>query len=178
MITDRNFNQVCVLEEMNAINEWLKQLDYLVVIGHDLQVEGIVTLKDIQQHPYGCLNDCNLKKPKVDMTDSIFVAWTMMKSSGSDFLPVYEDGNFTGVISLKKITATLVGALSEYLNIHRQLLQHLRVPLVNLQGLVNILRDAELGDENKQALSYCEESCYQAIKVLQESEKLNLVEQV
>lgn len=175
-ITDKKFNQVCILEEIKAVRKWLKDLDYLVVIDQNLQVEGIITMKDVQHLRQGSIIECDIRKPEINVNDSILSAWNMMKSSGSDFLPVYDEEGFVGVVSLKMITHKLMDTLHEYHMLHRQMLQHLRAPLVNLQGLVSILWETPLCEENKQALSYCDESCYQAIKVIKESEHLVLFE--
>jgi len=114
-LIDKYFNQVCIHEDLSEVSEWLKELSYLVVVNDDLKVEGIITLKDVHLHPYGEIIDCDIQKPVLHSSDTVPEALDLMVRSNTDFLPVFDNDSFVGVISWK----TLAGRLVTLLNIEQ-----------------------------------------------------------
>lgn len=82
--------------------------------GEELHTTGIVTLKDLYSHPESRnLIDCDINKPRLSPEQTIFEVFKIMQDKGYDFLPVYDDQKFIGVISLMTITGRFAQALTE-----------------------------------------------------------------
>jgi predicted transcriptional regulator len=107
-LIDRDYLSVSILEDMQQISEWLKEKPYLAIVDEELKVVGIVILQDVHAHPFHQVIDHNLTKPKVSPEQTIGEVFKLMKAAQIDFLPVYEQQDFIGVISLVAMTEQLL----------------------------------------------------------------------
>jgi len=166
-LIDRDYLSTSILEDIKDISEWLKETDYLTVIGQEFKAIGIVTLKDVLYNP--CQHkviDCNINKPHVNPNQTIFEVLNIMKFSQTDFLPVYENSEFIGVISLISITERLVHNISEAKQDYQRVIHDLRNPINNINALVNIFEEYVTDQENHDLIKLCTLSCKHAMDIL------------
>lgn len=163
-LIDRNFVTASILEDTRDVFNYLNENDYIAVIDEDLKTTGIVTLKDLNRQPDSrALIDCNIEKPKVFPEQTIFEVFSIMEKSGYDFLPVYEEQKFIGVISLVSVTSGFAQALNESKKDAQKVYHDLRNPLNNLHGLLQVLTTSMTDPENHELIKYCNQSCKHAI---------------
>jgi len=183
-LIDREYLCVSALEDMRDISEWLKESDYLTVIGKEFKAIGIVTLKDVQHNLCHCrVIDCNITKPHAGPDQTIFEVFNLMKAFQTDFLPVYNNNEFTGVIALITITEWLTQVVSETKQNYQKVIHDIRNPINNIFGLSNLLYESITDPENQTLIQLCNLSCKHAIDILDdllfveldESKKLNKV---
>lgn len=106
-LIDRNYSSCDILEEVFEVAEWLQELKYLVPIDEHLLEAGIVTLEDINKHPFGAIKDCDIAKPKVSPEDTLFDVLEIMQANQLHYLPVFEQDKFVGVIAMVQIAKRL-----------------------------------------------------------------------
>jgi signal transduction histidine kinase len=124
------------------------------------------------------------QKTHVTPEHTVIDVFNIMKDTGTDFLPVYEDGFFIGVISLISLTERLANTINENKLSYQRVVHDLRNPLFNIQGLIMLLHDSPDAHENMDILSLCSLSCKHAIDILEdlllvevyESKPLSLVQ--
>lgn len=163
-LIDRNFTTASILEDTRDVFIYLNENDYIAVIDEEEQLTGIVTLKDLNRQPDSrALIDCNIDKPKVLQEQTIFEVFSIMEKTGYDFLPVYEEQQFIGVISLVSVTSGFAQALDESKKDAQKVYHDLRNPLSNLHGLLQILTTSITDPENQELIKYCNQSCKHAI---------------
>ncbi|SDM84085.1 ATP-binding protein [Pedobacter antarcticus] len=166
-LIDRNYKSASVLEDTRDISIWLREFEYLAVMDEDLKIIGIVTLKDIHSNPDSrAVIDIDYSKPQIHSDQTILEVLAIMKNSQSDFLPVYEDNNFIGVISLLNITERLALLLNEKQQDYQRAIHDLRNPVSNIYGLTNILEVALDDKENQELIQLCTFSCKHALDIL------------
>ncbi|GAB2977398.1 hypothetical protein GCM10027049_10620 [Mucilaginibacter puniceus] len=183
-LIDSDYLCVSALEDMLDVSEWLKENDYLTVIGKEFKAIGIVTLKDVQRNSCHCrVIDCNITKPHAGPDQTIFEVFNLMKSFQTDFLPVYNKNEFIGVIALITITEWLTQVVSETKQNYQKVIHDIRNPINNIYGLSNLLHESITDPENQTLIQLCNLSCKHAIDILDdllfveldESKKLNKI---
>lgn len=166
-LIDRNFSGVSVLEDTRVIADILKETPYIAVIDEEDQTIGIITIKDLQAQPESLqVIDCDIAKPKVSPEQTIIEAFKLMKGANTDFLPVYENNQFVGVISLMSVMEKLVFEVAEMKQHYQKVIHDLRNPIGNLQGLSNILSETLTDKENHDLLKLLNLSCKHAMDIL------------
>ncbi|PAW95179.1 hypothetical protein CKK33_17405 [Mucilaginibacter sp. MD40] len=166
-LIDRNFSAVSVLEDTRVVADILKETPYTAVIDEEDQTIGIITIKDLQANPESLqVIDCNITKPKVSSEQTIIETFNLMKEAKSDFLPVYENDQFVGVISLMSVMEKLVFEVAEMKQHYQKVIHDLRNPIGNLQGLSNILNETLTDKENHDLLKLLNLSCKHALDIL------------
>lgn len=176
-LVNRNFATTSIFEDTRDVSNSLHSVDYLAVIDEELRPAGIVTLKDLHLNQEGrSLIDCNIQKPKVSPDQTIFEVFTIMNDTGYHFLPVYENEQFVGVISLIDITGRFAQALTESKQDYQKVIHDLRNPISNLNGLVHLLSASITDTENHDLIKLCGLSCKHAINILDDLLNLEIDE--
>lgn len=166
-LIDRRFGTASVLEDTRDTLQFLKDCEYLAVVDEGLKITGIVTLKDLYSQPDSRnLLDCKIDKPLVSPDQTIFEVFYLMMDTGHDFLPVYENENFAGVITLKAITGRFATVLEESKREYQKVIHDLRNPISNLHGLIGLLNDTVTDSENNDIIKLCKLSCKHAMNIL------------
>jgi len=166
-LIDRNFTTTSILDDTRDVSNYLNELDYLAVMDEEMQMAGIVTLKDLHTHPESRnLIDCDIQKPKVSPEQTIFDVFQIMHDTGYEFLPVFENEKFIGVISLMSINTRFAQALKESKQDYQKVIHDLRNPISNLSGLIQLLSTSVADDENHDLIKLCSLSCKHAIDIL------------
>jgi signal transduction histidine kinase len=166
-LIDRNFITTSILDNTRDVFNYLNQHEYLAVVDEDLQTTGIVTLKDLNSFPESRkLIDCDIAKPKVSPDQTIYEVFNLMRQTNCDFLPVYEQDNFIGVIAIMTITERFAQALEESKRDYQKVIHDLRNPLSNLHGLINLLDDSIIDENNIDLINLCNLSCKHAMDIL------------
>lgn len=106
-IIDRNYSSVSILEDMQEIAGWLKGCRYLAIVDEEPKTVGVVTRSDVVNYPERQVIDCDFLKPQLAIEATILEAFILMKKVDAEFLPVYKQDTFIGVISLFTITEKL-----------------------------------------------------------------------
>jgi signal transduction histidine kinase len=166
-LIDRNFVTTSILDDTRDVFVYLNDHEYMAVVDEDLQTTGIVTLKDLNSCPESRnLIDCNIAKPKVSPDQTIYEVFNLMRQTNCDFLPVYDQDNFIGVIAIMTITERFAQALEESKQDYQKVIHDLRNPLSNLHGLISLLNDSIIDEENSDLIKLCNLSCKHAMDIL------------
>lgn len=166
-LIDRNFSTTSILEHFRDVSDYLIEVNYLAVMDEEMQTTGIVTLKDLHTHPESRnLIDCDITKPQLSPEHTIFEVFNIMQDTGYDFLPVYGNNIFIGVISLMSITGRFAEALTEIQKNTQRAAHDLRNPISNLKNLVQLLNTSIIDEENLDLIKLCSLSCKHAIDIL------------
>lgn len=166
-LIDRNFTTTSVLDDTRDVLNYLNEVDYLAVMDEEMQIIGIVTLKDLNHHPESRnLIDCDIHKPILSLEQTIFEVFDIMQESDHEFLPVYENDTFIGVLSLTSITRRFVQALKESKQDYQKVIHDLRNPISNLNGLIQLLNTSITDNENHDLIKLSILSCKHAIDIL------------
>lgn len=166
-LINRHFTSASILEDMRDISQWLNERQYLAIIDEEEQTGGIITLKDLNAHPESRnVMDCNISKPRLGPEQNIFEVLNLMKEAETDFLPVYENNIFIGVISLMAVTERLAQVVNGTKQYYQKAIHDLRNPIGNLQGLAGILNDSITDKENHDLIKLCNLSCRHPMDIL------------
>ncbi|HEY8661256.1 MAG TPA: HAMP domain-containing sensor histidine kinase [Hanamia sp.] len=166
-LVDRNFYTASALENISHISKLLNDHEYVAIIDEDLTTTGIITIKDLHSNAdSSAIIDFDFLKPKVHPDQTIFEVFNVMKEGGTDFLPVYENDYFIGVIALMTLMERLTKAGNETKQHYQKAIHDLRNPIGNLQGLANILNESITDKENHDLIKLCNLSCKHAMDIL------------
>ncbi|QKJ30270.1 CBS domain-containing protein [Mucilaginibacter mali] len=166
-LIDRQVPGASILEDTRVVYMWLIENLYLAIIDEEQRVIGVLTLKDLH-HNADALNviDFDISKPEVSPEQSIFEAFELMKETENDCLPVYDDGKFLGVITMKRITERLVQFVSETQQQYQKVIHDLRNPISNLSSLIKLLDTTVTDQETQEFIKLCTFSCKHAMEIL------------
>jgi signal transduction histidine kinase len=166
-LIDRNFATASILDDTRDVYNYLNDHEYMAVVDEDLQTTGIITLKDLNCQPESRnLIDCDIAKPKVSPSHTIYDVFNLMRETGCDFLPVYEQNQFIGVIAIMTITERFAQALEECKRDYQKVIHDLRNPLGNIHGLISLLNLSLVDEENNDFIKLCNLSCKHAMDIL------------
>jgi len=107
-LINRKFKSVSIIENTYEVIEWISATPYFAVVDEELQVAGIITLTDVYHAPMSQLIDLDFSKPRVSPDQSVADVLDLMLESRYEYLPVFDRGQFVGVISSWDITAHLL----------------------------------------------------------------------
>lgn len=166
-LIERHVPGASILEDTRVISNWLKESPYIAVIDEEQRVTGIVTLKDLQAYPESLnMIDCDITKPGVSSDQSIIDAVKLMQETENDCLPVYDAGEFLGVITMKRINERLVEVLDETQQHYQRVIHDLRNPISNLNGLIQLLDATVTDEEAVDLIRLCNLSCKHTMEIL------------
>lgn len=168
-LINKNYSTVSVSEDTRDIMEWFKNSLCLAVADDDTRkILGIITHQDLINSPESRqVLDCNFQKPIVSPDFTVLEVQQLMDSAETNFLPVFENDNFIGTISLAAIASRLAAILNENQQIYQRAMHDLRNPLSNINGLTLLLGDNLQSDnESKELIELCKVSCKQGFDIL------------
>ena len=166
-LVNRNFSTASALEDISHISKLLNDREYVAEMDENLTTHGIVTLKHLHSDPDSqTIIDYDFLKPEVSPNQTIFEVFNLMKEARTDFLPVYENDKFVGVITLMKLMERLIESVNETKQNYQKAIHDLRNPIGNLQGLTNILNESITDKENHDLIKLCNLSCKHAMDIL------------
>lgn len=166
-LTERASMTVCISEEINRVQQLFEDYDYLVVTNKDTAV-GLITLKDLHRNPLkrNLFELANFScKVKIDHSPQMVL--NLMQITKRDYLLVFEEDNFLGVISLQKLTIWFANTLNHIRISYRKVLHELRNPIHEINGCVHLLKDYEF-IEKEVITDHCQFSCNHALGILDE----------
>jgi signal transduction histidine kinase len=164
-LIETHYPQVSDREEWSEVIRLLQQFPCLTVIDKDLQPAGIITRKDIRP-ALQALSDCDLAKPVVNPEQMIAEVFAIMQESMHDFLQVYEDDRFLGVVPLARLTGRLIEVAAEIQRNYQQLIHDIRNPIANIHGLSSLLSGEDDDAERQRLVALCNKSCQHALDIL------------
>jgi signal transduction histidine kinase len=109
-----------------------------------------------------------INKPHIRPDHNIFEVRELMKSSESDYLPVYDTGNFIGVVSVGNITDRLIQVNKQTRLNYQKVIHDLRNPIANIQGIIEIISEAVIDDDSRQMLELSAQSSKHAMDILED----------
>lgn len=104
----KDYHVVSVREDVSVIGCALLPGCFIVVINADNKQLGVLTYSDLRNSTEKRIRDLDFIKPRLNNDASLKEACDLMKSSGSDALPVYNKDGFVGVLSLHDVIAYLL----------------------------------------------------------------------
>ncbi|TWR30937.1 hypothetical protein FPZ43_00190 [Mucilaginibacter pallidiroseus] len=116
-IITRDYTSVSILEDTRQVLQWLKVNEFLVVVDEDLKTVGLITPVDMIRETGYQLIDCAFHKPSVSPKNSLSEIFKLMQTASTPYLPVYNDVDFLGVISMEAVTVTLFNQLEQTKNL-------------------------------------------------------------
>jgi len=167
-LIDTNYSSVADDQNIKDLSDAFIHSNYLAVLNEGLEAVGIVTLKDMYAHRSGIIRDCDIVKPKVGPDHNLEDVLKLMKEAGTDHLPVFQETDFKGIVSLLAVAEKLMGTLIESRLNYQKVIHDMRNPISNVKGLVNLLGEAELSGENLDTINLCDLSCDHALTILED----------
>lgn len=135
-------------------------------MDENLQPLGIVTIDDIHQCSHGKVKDVDISKPKVTPADTLSAVMDLMQENDLHYLPVFDQDEFMGVISLIKIANEMARQLKENNTQYHKVIHDVRNPISNIKGLTTLLSYVKTEDEYRELLCLLDVSYQQAIDIL------------
>lgn len=157
---------VDTLEQVSEVALLLEQVGYVVAIDQARQVLGIVTRNDIQRCSSGILADCMFKKPELGCDQTVEEVLQIMRETGCFYLPVFDRGQFIGVVSLLDIAAAMEGRIRDAHGHYQRVIHDLRNPIANIRGLIAGLGTGKPDSEDRQLHQMLVASLVQASDIL------------
>lgn len=164
-LISEDYSTASILEDTRDVWKYLAECDCLAVVDEESITIGIVTIKDlIIQRDCRNLIDCDISKPLVTPTSDIFDVLSVMDEGHFDCLPVYDNGDFLGIIKLIDITKQLAVVFNQQKIEYHKVVHDLRNPISNIAGLLQLLE--ETTEDKQQVLKLCSSSCDHALNIL------------
>jgi hypothetical protein len=167
-LIDRSFTSISVFKNMADVSEQILLQGYIAVEGDNSKILGIITLKDYHINQTAEILKSEIAKPHLRPDHTIYEVRELMKSSGSDYLPVYDTGTFMGVVSVGNITDRLIHVNKQTRLNYQKVIHDLRNPIANIQGIIEIISDAVSDPESKQMLELSIQSSEHAMEILED----------
>jgi signal transduction histidine kinase len=167
-LIDRSFTSISVFKNMADVSEQILLQGYIAVEGDNSKILGIITLKDYHINQTAEILKSEIAKPHLRPDQTIYEVRELMKSSGSDYLPVYDTGTFMGVVSVGNITDRLIHVNKQTRLNYQKVIHDLRNPIANIQGIIEIISDAVSDPESKQMLELSIQSSEHAMEILED----------
>ncbi|WP_167459500.1 ATP-binding protein [Pedobacter jejuensis] len=165
-LIDKNYYSCSILQDMEGLFKFLKDSLYLVVIDKELKVAGIVNQIDLINHPTGRIIDFDFSKPSVSTETSIVDVYNLMASSCANCLPVYDNMEFMGVISINHLSHYLLNQYKKHDLIYQRAIHDLRNPISNIIGLNSLLEDSIQEPENIEIIDLTKTAGNHALEIL------------
>jgi len=106
-VVSRHYERVGVEELLQAVRKRLRQKQYLVVCDGD-RFQGILSPRDVTASCRGTVRDCLRPLPPVRSDESIGRALKIMRERCITALPVFDDSDFIGIVTLHDIADRLL----------------------------------------------------------------------
>jgi signal transduction histidine kinase len=167
-LIEKDYFKVSVLKSMPDVLDSVVERGFIAVEDADLIITGIITLKDFHLNQNGNIADCNLDKPHAGIGQTLFDTYDLMRSSQSDYLPVFHLGQFIGVISATSITVRLIILAKEAKQNYQKVIHDIRNPIANIQGLIVLLGEPIDEEEKNNLLRLTNQSVDHAMDILED----------
>lgn len=167
-LIDKTFTTISVFKNMSDISERILIQGYIAVEGENAEILGIITLKDYHLNHTAEILNSKISKPHIRPDDNLFEVRDLMKSSASDYLPVYDQGNFKGVVSVGGIIDGLIHITKQTRLNYQRVIHDLRNPIANIQGIIEIISDAVNDNESREMLQISAQSSMHAMEILED----------
>jgi signal transduction histidine kinase len=172
MIVDKLINTsykvISLFGNLADVSQELLAHGYVAVQGDDLQIMGIVTIKDFCINSAAEISTSSFEKPRIQLGNTIIEVRRLMKASGNDFLPVYDKDEFIGVISIGSITDRLILLFEQTQINYQKAIHDLRNPIANIQGIIKIVSEGVNDEESRQMLELSTQSSKHAMDILED----------
>lgn len=165
-LIDKNYAKISVSQKMTDALELILDTGYVAVEGSQSEMLGIITLRDYYSYNGKELSASKYTKPHIRLDQSGFEVRNLMKTTKSDYLPVYDGENFIGVISLGSITDRLVDMVKQNRGNYQKVIYDVRSPIANIQGIMEIMSSATNDDERMEMLELSTRSLQHAMEIL------------
>ncbi|TFF29721.1 ATP-binding protein [Mucilaginibacter psychrotolerans] len=165
-LIEKSFTRISVFKKMADVAEQVLIQGYIPVEGENSKVLGIITLKDYHINHKAEIFNSEIEKPRIKPGHTIFEVRELMKTSQSDYLPVYEADNFIGVVSVGNITDRLIHINKRTRLNYQKVIHDVRNPIANIQGIIEIISDAVNDKESVAMLELSIQSCKHAMDIL------------
>jgi signal transduction histidine kinase len=167
-LIEKSFTRISVFKKMADVSEQILVQGYIAVEGDNSKILGIITLKDYHINHSAEILNSKINKPHIRPDHNIFEVRELMKSSESDYLPVYDTGNFIGVVSVGNITDRLIHVNKQTRLNYQKVIHDLRNPIANIQGIIEIISEAVIDDDSRQMLELSAQSSKHAMDILED----------
>jgi len=172
MIVDKlvntSYRVISMFENMADLSQQLLLQGYLAVQGDNSKIIGIITLNDYYSHGSAEMMMGTIEKPHIMLGNTIIEARQLMKASRSDFLPVYDNDDFVGVISIGSITDRLILLFEQAQINYQKAIHDLRNPISNIQGILEIVSEVVNDVESREMLELSTKSSIHAMDILED----------
>lgn len=167
-LIDKSFTTISVFKNMADVSQEILVQGYIAVEGDNAEILGIITLKDYYTNESAEILNSLIAKPPIRPDHTIFEVRELMKSSGSDYLPVYDNGNFIGVVSVGNITDRLIHITKQTRLNYQRVIHDLRNPIANIQGIIKIISEVASDQESREMLELSAQSSKHAMEILED----------
>jgi signal transduction histidine kinase len=165
-LIEKTFTRISIFKNMADVSEQLLVQGYIAVEGDNSKILGIITLKDYHINHTAEILNSEIAKPRVRPDHTIFEVRELMKTSQSDYLPVYDADDFIGVVSVGNITDRLIHITKKTRLNYQKVIHDLRNPIGNIQGIIQIMSEAVRDAESRQMLELSAQSSKHAMDIL------------
>jgi signal transduction histidine kinase len=165
-LIEKSFTRISVFKNMADIAEQVLIQGYIAVEGDNSKILGIITLKDYHINNTAEIFNSDINKPKVRPGHTISEVRELMKTSQSDYLPVYDADNFMGVVSVGNITDRLIHINKKTRLNYQKVIHDIRNPIANIQGIIEIISEAVNDKQSIAMLELSTQSCKHAMDIL------------
>jgi len=165
-LIDRNYRSITIKEDLSTVLILLKEMKYLVAVDENLQPQGILTIDDIHQCTYGRITDIDIDKPSVGPNDTLVSVMEPMQKNNLHYLPVFDHGEFIGVVSLIAIANEMAEQVKKNNMLYLKIIHDVRNPISNIKGLTTLLDYTKTEEERREIRYLLDVSYQQAIEIL------------
>lgn len=151
---------------MADVSQQILVQGYIAVEGENAEILGIITLKDYFINRTAEILNSMIAKPHIRSDHTIFEVRELMRSSESDYLPVYDNNNFIGVVSVGNITDRLIHISKQTRLNYQKVIHDLRNPIANIQGIIDILSEVINDNDSRHMLELSAQSTKHAMDIL------------
>jgi len=165
-LIDTSFTTISVFKNMADVSQQILVQGYIAVEGENAEILGIITLKDYFINRTAEILNSMIAKPHIRSDHTIFEVRELMRSSESDYLPVYDNNNFIGVVSVGNITDRLIHISKQTRLNYQKVIHDLRNPIANIQGIIDILSEVINDNDSRHMLELSAQSTKHAMDIL------------
>lgn len=170
-----DFYRTSVDTEVKSLVAINGQSLHFVVFDRTIPI-GVVNPPELFRNYNSKISDCTLVTDRLKSTASVDESLSIMASSGTSYLPVFENGFFCGIVSQRDLCQNLTSRLKSLEFSLSSGLQSLRKPIVNLLGIITLLDKDIPGDEREELTTLAQQTCKQAIAMVEEFKDLHVLD--